>query len=34
MMAGLRAALLAIDDAAILGYFARSKLIPARNADY
>jgi len=30
----VRAALLAIDDTAILGYFARSKFIPAKNADY
>jgi phosphonate transport system substrate-binding protein len=30
----LRAALLAIDDPAILTQFARSKFIPARNADY
>jgi phosphonate transport system substrate-binding protein len=30
----VRAALLAIDDAAILGYFARSKFIPAKNSDY
>jgi phosphonate transport system substrate-binding protein len=30
----LRAALLAIDDPAILGQFARSKFIPAKNADY
>ena len=30
----VRAALLAIDDATILGYFARSKFIPAKNSDY
>jgi phosphonate transport system substrate-binding protein len=30
----LRAALLAIDDPAILSQFARSKFIPAKNADY
>jgi phosphonate transport system substrate-binding protein len=30
----LRAALLAIDDAAILRQFARSKFIPAKNSDY
>ena len=30
----VRGALLAIDDAAILGYFARSKFIPAKNSDY
>jgi len=30
----LRAALLAIDDPAILNQFARSKFIPAKNADY
>jgi len=30
----LRAALLAIDDPAILGPFARSKFIPAKNSDY
>jgi phosphonate transport system substrate-binding protein len=30
----LRAALLAIDDATILGQFARSKFIPAKNSDY
>jgi len=30
----LRAALLAIEDPAILGQFARSKFIPAKNADY
>jgi phosphonate transport system substrate-binding protein len=30
----LRTALLAIDDAAILGQFARSKFIPAKNSDY
>jgi phosphonate transport system substrate-binding protein len=30
----LRTALLAIDDPAILGQFARSKFIPAKNADY
>ncbi|HYS48204.1 MAG TPA: putative selenate ABC transporter substrate-binding protein [Xanthobacteraceae bacterium] len=30
----VRATILGIDDAAILGYFARSKFIPAKNADY
>ena len=30
----LRAALLAIDDPAILGQFARTKFIPAKNSDY
>jgi phosphonate transport system substrate-binding protein len=30
----LRGALLAIDDPAVLGQFARSKFIPARNSDY
>ena len=30
----LKAALLAIDDPAILGQFARSKFIPAKNSDY
>ena len=30
----LRAALLAIDDPAILDQFARSKFIPAKNSDY
>ncbi len=30
----VRAALLDIDDPTILGYFARSKFIPAKNADY
>jgi phosphonate transport system substrate-binding protein len=30
----LRAALLAIDDKAILDQFARSKFIPAKNSDY
>jgi phosphonate transport system substrate-binding protein len=30
----VRAALLAIDDATILGYFGRSKFIPAKNSDY
>jgi phosphonate transport system substrate-binding protein len=30
----LRAALLAIDDSAILSQFARSKFIPAKNSDY
>jgi phosphonate transport system substrate-binding protein len=30
----LRGAILAIDDPAVLGYFARSKFIPAKNADY
>ncbi len=29
-----RAALLAIDDPAILDQFARSKFIPAKNSDY
>jgi phosphonate transport system substrate-binding protein len=30
----VRAALLEIDDATILGYFGRSKFIPAKNSDY
>jgi len=30
----VRAALLTIDDVTILGYFGRSKFIPAKNADY
>jgi len=30
----VRASLLEIDDATILGYFARSKFIPAKNSDY
>jgi phosphonate transport system substrate-binding protein len=30
----LRATLIAIDDPAILGQFARSKFIPAKNSDY
>ena len=30
----LRAALLAIDDPAILGQFGRTKFIPAKNSDY
>ena len=30
----VRAMILGIDDAAILGYFGRSKFIPAKNADY
>jgi len=30
----VRTAILSVDDAAILGYFARSKFIPAKNADY
>ena len=30
----VRAALLSIDDPAILAIFARSKFIPAKNADY
>ena len=30
----LKAALLAIDDPAILTQFARSKFIPAKNSDY
>ena len=30
----LRAALLAVDDPAVLSQFARSKFIPAKNADY
>ncbi|MBV9076242.1 MAG: putative selenate ABC transporter substrate-binding protein, partial [Methylobacteriaceae bacterium] len=29
-----RAALIAIDDPTVLGYFGRSKFIPAKNADY
>ena len=30
----LTAAILAIDDPAVLGYFARTKFIPAKNTDY
>jgi phosphonate transport system substrate-binding protein len=30
----VRSALLEIDDPTMLGYFARSKFIPAKNSDY